>query len=516
MGTQQMQSQRRRSLRPKSATGISRHQAASAGLDAPIARQDILQRTLGNVALGGGVSASGDGAQTRSDVVSGIVQRGMDAAASVATPVKTRTPKPLVQRLISGDSFDSKTGFWFFSGKSDAFFKQVANGLRTYEAMPQTRFTSTSPQDVKDKGTEEWKARRKQLRQVYRLCDEWVLEGNAEGSSRAEHVFSLMKELRNELSPKKGSTGPNLAGTSSGKVRKGGTNLGKNDTPAQQEAIQVIDNTTLHPDRKQHARDMIRDPDLIQQGAFGVCGLTSILYAVAKGTPKRFAELIRDAWADTQLVTTWLDVYYNNADPRHVKIRAEVEYITSQWLVRKSGFTDMKENVVTTADPNDTNSKESVQDKQKQFDDVMVKQREFSDSFEIDGWENTLGHFALTAGAVTMLLNALGTTKESYKIKRGSFGTDYAAARQKAGKGSVLASVVDVDFYQKNGAPVDVAFVKTRKPKYVHWVILKDAKLEGDHWKLSIWTWGKDFAANVHKDHIGTYVYSVVAAQSEQ
>ena len=71
-----------------------------------------------------------------------------------------RTAAPLIQRLISGNDFDSNTSFWFATGKSDAFFKNVANELRAYEGMPQTRYNEHSPEHVKQKANDEWKARK--------------------------------------------------------------------------------------------------------------------------------------------------------------------------------------------------------------------------------------------------------------------------------------------------------------------------------------------------------------------
>lgn len=461
------------------------------------AQTPVLQRTYGNAALGRADETLPADPQLLAQSMQSIVQRSSAARTAGHPQVQSHTGGPVVQRLISADDWSSSTSFWFASGKSDTFFQDVTKRLRTYEGPLKSR---THVEKLEH------------LREIYRVLDEWAISPAANESSRKGNVSTLLNDLAKEMKilqtpggTGKANTAPALGvmGTKAVPVRGG------KPTPAQEQAIATIDGTGLEPVRKAHARDMIRNPDVVQQAAFGVCGLTSILYVVAKSNPQRFAEMIRDAWSDTALVKEWMPIFYKNATPEQIQERAEVEYVTSQWLVRKSAPTNVTQNVLVPGDDTASGSKD------KQFKDVLDKQRSFSDSFEIAGWENTFGHFAMTTGGLNYLLNSLGSGKKSYKVKVSEFDKDYAAARAKAGSGSLIASVVDTNFYRQNDAPVAQDFVKTRKPRYVHWVILKDAVQAGDFFKLKIWTWGADFNATVHKDVIKSYIYSFIAAEAE-
>ena len=196
---------------------------------------------------------------------------------------------------------------------------------------------------------------------------------------------------------------------------------------------------------------------------------------------------------------------------RAVRSRAEVEYVTSQWLVRKS-TTGEGQSTTLRQPAKDSGDKETVTNKKKDYAMVLDKQRKFSDEFEIDGWENTFGHFALPQPPSAIYSTVSAPASRVTKSRRPT-SSKTNTAKQLAGKGSILASVVDTGFYKQSGKEVDDAFVKTRKPKYVHWVTLKDVTEEGNYYKMKIWTWGQQWDAKVKKDVIDTYIHSLVVAE---
>ncbi len=515
----------------------------------------MVQRTFGNAAAGNVAGAKSITPGLSAKVFTQIVERGMRGdwggvpekkGAQGGSMVAQRSSASTlghagrIQRVMHSTHFDYHTQTKFGSDQPEAIYTSVADALRNLEAMPFNWVPQTAPVDQVNLMNQQWRARLKALRAIYKLCDQWTLTPESESSKGLDLIQYVMGELRDELSPKQPPT-VNTAGTALGKTSNVTVDPTATLTPAQEKAIEVIDKTSLHKSRKEHSRDMIRNPEMIQQGAFGVCGATSMLYAVAKGTPVRFAEMIRDAWADSELVKKWLEVFYENADPRHIEIRSEVEYITAQWLIRKSQDGKGKGSTVSV-DKEKVDywySIESQKSKSQLYKDVFDRQKEFSDSFEIEGWENTLGHFALTAGALSHLLNGLGTGKPSYKVKRKSFEQDFAfAKRLKGSNGSILASVtntkfyeegkdVSVDFYNKDGKTkggekptfgpkIQGDTSPTPGPKYVHWVTLKDATLGTDgFYDLDIWTWGNNYKARVHKDVIYSHIYSLVVAQGK-
>lgn len=516
---QQDRSQRRNARRAYA--GVSSRSVTDGEQAAPT-EDALLQRTIGNTRLAQTHPRKGDewhpeALSARNQVatnlqVNGIVARALQTPTPVqrVLPVGGATP---IQRLISAGDFAKQTKRKTPS-KSDAFFADLTNEIRTLEALPLTKAQPTSDLPTKQKAYAEWLDRKKQMRVIYSKGNEWRITA-ASKSPRKQHVDSLLLELKEEMKQSYLEQPPDLANTAQGTATTPvATTKRAHRTPEQKQAFAVIKSSNLVAARRKHAYQMIRDPEMIQQGAFGVCGLTSILYAVAKSSPKRFAEMIRDAWADTALVKQWLEVFYNNSDGEHISQRAEVEYVTSQWLVRK-GVSGQQESRTLRQQGQGNNKQEVETTKKKDYALVFEKQRKFSDEFEIQGWENTKGHFALTASALSMLLNGLGTGKPSVKIKKTTFAQDYARASQLAGKGSVLASVVDTTFYKQGGKAVDVMFNKTRKPKYVHWVTLKDVTEEGIYYKMKIWTWRENFEAKVRKDVVDSYIHSLVVAEVE-
>jgi hypothetical protein len=278
-------------------------------------------------------------------------------------------------------------------------------------------------------------------------------------------------------------------------------------TKDQTEAIQLINTSGIDPAYKARANLLIEVPDAIDQTAHGVCGMVAVLRAVVKSSPKRFAQMIISAMSDTALIAQWLPVFNKRADKDQKAKHAEVEFITSQWLVRKSATGDVSQKVM---------NKGGVTTKTKKYSNVFDAQVAFSNSFGIKGWENDLGHFATTTGGLNYLLNSVGSGKDSFKIKVTNFKQDYQAAKAKAGKdGSVIASVTNTDFYKLKGKEVDKPLVKSGGPKFRHWVMIDEVKESGDYFVLKLWTWAAHYFAKVHKSVIGTHIYSLIAAETD-
>ena len=63
------------------------------------------------------------------------------------------------------------------------------------------------------------------------------------------------------------------------------------------------------------ARAILNNPDSIQQGAFGICGLVSILKPMAIYAPDSFIVLATQAFTDTALDTKKLMEIYSTRHP---------------------------------------------------------------------------------------------------------------------------------------------------------------------------------------------------------
>ena len=151
----------------------------------------------------------------------------------------------------------------------------------------------------------------------------------------------------------------------------------------QSDAFHIIEGAKLTNGRKAHAKLMILNPSLIQQGAFGVCGLTSVLFIVATHSPKRFAEMIRRRGRR--------DILSSSGCPPSLQMLIQTRRnLTPKWSSSPhSGL------CVVPLAPHSPESKRflipmtRIRRSTKRMSIIVVdeNQLKFSDSFEIQGWE---------------------------------------------------------------------------------------------------------------------------------
>jgi hypothetical protein len=392
--------------------------------------------------------ASREGRALLAHELTHVVQQGRAAAC----PSGTFTPAPApVQRLTTAKKFKTKAGLTGRKGKSHQQFQSLTAGLRAYETTGDVR----------------------SLMGVRETARQWLASPGAAGSSRRKPVKKLM-----------------------GQLRTGAADLAK----------RLIDSSALDNDYKARARVLIGNPDAIDQTEFGVCGMVSILRPVATHDPVRFADIAIRALTDPSLdKVKWKEVFDRGATDKQKGLGAEFDFLVSQWLVRHAAHGNVSQTVLKPA-----GGSRVPEEKTKSYGEVFKAQHAFSESFGIPDWEDVLGHYATTTGGLNYLLTSVIGGQNSYKIKLHDFAADYDLARTKAGtRGHVIASVKDTDFYQQNGAPVDVP-PPAPKPKFRHWVMIDRVERQGDYFVINIWTWAEDFVARVHKDVILDYFYSFV------
>src|SRR5690606_28518463 len=140
--------------------------------------------------------------------------------------------------------------------------------------------------------------RSKVMQKIYTKLYKWMLSDESDGHAARTPVQKLMDEIVVDMKRYRESGVQDLAHTATG-TSPSTPSLPVLTAPSkdQLEASRIIEGARLTSGRRAHAKAMILNPSLIQQGAFGVCGLTSILFAVATSNPKRFAEMIKEAWS---------------------------------------------------------------------------------------------------------------------------------------------------------------------------------------------------------------------------
>jgi len=360
-----------------------------------------------------------------------------------------------IQRLISASKFRKKTSLSARKGKSHKTFEDIAAGLGRYEAT----------EDIAE------------LQQVYLDAQNWLNSPEAATSSRREHVERLIQ--------------PDLA-----------------TEPTRAPARKLISASALSKKHKKRAAELIDHPDEIDQTAFGVCGLVSILRPVLTYDPERFADLAIRALTDPNLdQKKWKGVFAKQADKKQKAKGAEFEYLVSQWLVRHAAPTEVSQKIAERKPSGSV----AERVKKKRYSDVFQAQKDFSDAFNIAGWEEKKGHFAVTTGGLNYLVGSVIGAPQSYKIKVRDFAEDYQLAKAKAGtKGQIIASVTDTHFYQPSGNTIDTS-PKVPGTKFVHWVMIEDVQQAGHYFDITLWTWALFFDVRVHENVAEDYFYSFVA-----
>jgi len=372
-----------------------------------------------------------------------------------------------IQRLVRHSKFKKKTRLTGREGKSAQTFTDIIAGLKTY-------------QHTRDEAD---------LLPIYGTALRWLRSPASANSSRKKYVERLLPDLEKE-------------------------SAGIGDLWRREQAKLKIDTSGLAEEYKLRAKELIDDPDAIRQGAFGVCGMVSILRPTITYDPERFADLAIRALTDPGLDTErWLEIFQKRANPVQKAVGAEFEYLVSQWLVRHGAGTDVEQSVLRR-----TRGGPVAERKTKPYDQVFEAQVRFSESFGIAGWEDPIGHFATTSGGLNYLLTSVIGAPSSYKIKVQNFWADYQLARERAGdRGQVLASVTDTAFYRQDD-PVTTLPLERKSPgaKYIHWVMIEDVHKAGSYFDIRIWTWSRFFDVRVHKNVVGNYFYSFVTASFPQ
>ena len=286
-----------------------------------------------------------------------------------------------VQRLVRAAKFRKKTKLAGRKGKSHAAFSRMAAGLQAYETHGNVR----------------------ELEGVYRQAREWLQGPRAGLSSRTKYVQRLLPELK-------------AAGL-------------RDYWRDRARAKKRIAKSSLPDDFKRRANYLIDDPDGIDQTAFGVCGMVSILRPLAEYQPVKFADLAIRALDDPRMdYHKWADVFDNNAEQQHVDDIADFDFLVAQWLIRFGASGEVSQTALER-----TAGGVQARTATKRYSAVFQQQREFSERFGIAGWEEQLGHFAMTTGGLNYLLTAAVDPESSHKIKIQDFWADYQLARHMAG-----------------------------------------------------------------------------------
>ena len=211
----------------------------------------------------------------------------------------------------------------------------------------------------------------------------------------------------------------------------------------------------LTPAHAVRAGAILNNPDSIQQGAFGICGLVSILKPMAIYAPDSFIGLATQAFSDTAFDTTKLmQIYRTRAAPAQQTANMDFDYLLAHWLLKRGAAVRAPGSELTHKVAADPSTGAPERQKKKKATDVFDDQTGFSNTFNIAGWEE-LGHYATTAGGLTYLLDTVLGAPNSRKIKVTDIARDFQVATGIVGrKGKVVAAVKDTSVYKQGGTLV--------------------------------------------------------------
>jgi len=262
-------------------------------------------------------------------------------------------------------------------------------------------------------------------------------------------------------------------------------------------AKNMIKNSDMRREWKQRALDILNAPDIIQQGAFGICAIVSVLRHVVINDPEEFATMTLAAVADNSNRKARMPAFRKRATKDQKRDHAELEYLVAHWFVRQG----------KKSDPYRTTYKN-----QKTFSN------EFNGVEGIKNWKKE-GHFGMTAGGLKTLVDKANKGRGSQEIRVTNLVKDYGTARATAGpSGAVIASVTDTRFYEKASPRTKAAKATMGKSgplDFVHWIMLEDVTQSGALVSIRLWTWGGEYTPTVDAGVVNGYFHSLVAAQGK-
>lgn len=285
-------------------------------------------------------------------------------------------------------------------------------------------------------------------------------------------------------------------------------------------AKNTIRSSGLHSSLIARGVHLIDNPDDLDQDAFGICGVVSILRVLLDHSPDKFADIAVDCVKHSkvsEIYQIWVQHRGNND--------ALLDFLMGHYLIDAAGkasglsITEWRELPSSTYS---TSPSSSITTKTTSGTELIKKQKAFSDLFKNEDpslaqWQ-AQGHFALTQTGVAYIMSKIAGAAETEKIAWSlSFGPTLTEAKRVTnGKQTpfILAGIKDA----VGPAWVDGAVTETPcktpahdEPKFGHWVVINDIQLVDKYYVVDLWTWTTQRTVKFGTAVLRGYIYGLVA-----
>jgi len=277
----------------------------------------------------------------------------------------------------------------------------------------------------------------------------------------------------------------------------------------QKEAISKIKICPCSEKYKKRTEQLIKKPDLVNQGAFGVCGMASIVHVLLKYRLEEFVKLFNAVFGKVPFQTKDMGSIKTDGIILAVISEYKTKYTKKAQKAHAAYVSDWASDAET--DFLLSRAIAHLLDNLEGCGGIVEMQREFSREFS--GWDETQGDLVITEECIDVMLTELfnaGNMKQIQpytKIEKAVTEINNFLKSHK--KAFVLAGVNGASSHLVKGKNVLQPFVRARNAAlFTHWIVITgEIKSFGGFYKIPFWTWTKNHVVEISHGAAGTYFH---------
>jgi len=265
---------------------------------------------------------------------------------------------------------------------------------------------------------------------------------------------------------------------------------------------------------KDRAVLLIENPTLANQAAFGVCGMTAIIYILLCHRLDRFVAIFNTVFNKKSFISPTL----GELKPINLLSTLEKEWETK---FKKKG--NLGKDAVAKANTDArldfllSRTLAHLLEYWPGGNAIVDMQREFSSSWK--SWDETQGDLAITEECVDgMMVNLVGVDKirQIQHFRMNFLDSIYKVNKvlQSSSKSKtpfVIAGVQKPNTLLKAQLTTTPYVRKRSDPEFSHWVVIRDIiKTKGNNYEIPVWSWAKNYTVNIKASVAKTWFHNFI------
>ena len=275
----------------------------------------------------------------------------------------------------------------------------------------------------------------------------------------------------------------------------------------QSQAISKIKQCACLGKYKTRAEQLIKNPTLVNQGAFGVCGMASIVHVLLKYKLEEFVKLFNAVFRKVPFQTKDMGKIKTAGILKEVQAEYKTKYTKKAAKAHAAYVSGWDSNGET--DFLLSRAIAHLLENLEGCGGIVEMQREFSREFK--GWDESQGDLAITEECVDVMIMELFNADNMKQIQ--PYTKVEKAVKEindffkKHKKVFVFAGVNGAKILVK-GNKVTQPFKRTKTPLFTHWIVIRgEINSSGGFYKIPFWTWTKNYQVEISKAVAGSYFH---------